>query len=68
MANSVKLFVLKPYCEAVKISFLFRKFLILISIIFSKSLEKIGKSEMGRKSPNVCGDETLEIGTTYASL
>ena len=40
MANSVKLFVLKPYCEPVKLAFLFRKFLILISIIFSKSLQK----------------------------
>ena len=68
MANSVELFVVKPYCETVKISFLFRKFLILISIIFSKSLQKVGKSEMGRKSPNVCGDETLRIGVTYAVL
>ena len=68
MANSVELFLLKPYCEAVKISFLFRKFLILISINFSKSLEKIGQSKMSRKSPNVCGDETLGIGTTYATL
>ena len=63
MANSVELFVLKPYCEAVNISFLFRKFFILISI-FSKCLEKIDKREMGRKSPNVCEDETLGIGTT----
>ena len=68
MANSVELFVLKPHCKAAKISFLFRKFLILLSIIFSKTLEKISKIEMGRKLPKCFGDQTFEIDIPYAIL
>ena len=37
-------------------------------MIFSNTFEKTQRSEIGRKSPNDLGDETLAIGTTYAVL
>ena len=68
IARSIELFVLEPYCEGFKISFLSKNFLILASKIFSNILEKIGNKAMGRKSPNERGDGTFGIGITYAVL
>ena len=48
--------------------FLFTNFVVFVSMIFSNTLEKTQRREIGRKSPSDLGDETLATGTTYAIL
>ena len=46
--------------------FLFTNSVIFVSIIFSNTLEKTERREIGRKSLSDLGVETLAAGTTYA--
>ena len=64
----MELFSIKLNCEGVKTLFLFTNFVIFVSIIFSNTLEKTERREIGQKSPSDLRDETLATGTTYAIL
>ena len=44
--------------------FLFTNFVLFVSIIFSNTLEKTERREIGRKSPSDLGEETLATGTS----
>ena len=56
IANSVKLFSVKPNCKGVRMQFFVINLVILLSRIFSNNLENTDGREIGRSSSSEVGD------------